>query len=195
MSRWRDIPGYEGFYQVSDLGEVYSVRSGIVLKQQHFRGGYLRVKLSVNGNCKMWSVHVLVCLAFHGPKPFPKAEACHRDDVPSHNVPSNLYWGTRLDNAQDALRNGRYVNAVKTHCGRAGHEFTPENTILTIKRDGSRSRRCRACFNVQQNERNRARVVTKRCPVGDCPRLARAPKGKCWTHYRGELDTRMGRVP
>lgn len=43
-------------------------------------------------------VHILVCEAFNGPKPFPKAVVMHDDEDGSNNVPENLKWGTQKEN-------------------------------------------------------------------------------------------------
>jgi hypothetical protein len=47
---------------------------------------------------KTYKVHQLVCEAFNGPKPFPKAVVMHDDEDASHNWPSNLIWGTQKEN-------------------------------------------------------------------------------------------------
>lgn len=53
------------------------------------------------------SVHLLVCEAFHGPKPTPKHEVAHWDGDPGNNVPANLRWATRAENMADKIRHGR----------------------------------------------------------------------------------------
>jgi hypothetical protein len=58
----------------------------------------------------MWKgIHVSVwVLRFFGPlKPSKKHMCCHKDDNRSHNHIDNLYWGTAVDNASDAKRNGK----------------------------------------------------------------------------------------
>ncbi len=47
---------------------------------------------------KTFKIAQLVCEAFHGPKPFPKAVTIHLDEDPSNNVPDNLKWGTQKEN-------------------------------------------------------------------------------------------------
>jgi hypothetical protein len=65
---WKDILGYEGLYQVSNLGNVRSLnyrRSGKTkLLKQATDNGYKRVKLSKNGKKKKYWVHRLVAIAF-----------------------------------------------------------------------------------------------------------------------------------
>lgn len=70
MERWKDIIGYEGLYQVSNLGRVktfnYLHHEGYVqiLKSGNVTGGYLRVVLYKNGKRKHYMVHRLVAEAF-----------------------------------------------------------------------------------------------------------------------------------
>jgi hypothetical protein len=47
---------------------------------------------------KVYKVHQLVCEAFNGPKPFPRAVVMHDDEDSSHNWPTNLIWGTQKQN-------------------------------------------------------------------------------------------------
>lgn len=147
---WRDIPGYEGHYQVSDAGEVRSLdryvaygrgqqmfRRGVVLKQSVNRQGYLRVAL----RSQTRRVHALVLEAFVGPRP-EGADTLHANDIRTDNRLENLSWGTRRQNMLDAVKRGRHGQTRKTHC-KWGHEFTAENTIEVSGRRGTR--KCRAC--------------------------------------------------
>ena len=114
---WMPIPGYEGRYVISDSGVVCTVPRMVRARYGKLRrlpaitlattlGGrtndYLRVMLE---NPKRHAyVHVLVCEAFHGHRPSPEHQACHRNDEAQDNRASNLYWGTREQNDHD-----RYV--------------------------------------------------------------------------------------
>lgn len=120
---WRDIPGYEGAYQVSSLGRVRSlprfvpvydsVRGisyarpcpGIILRQAVCdRAGHVSVHLGKY--CRGIPVHQLVMLAFHG---YPPAgmEAMHLNGDPKDNRPENLKYGTHSENMIDMYRNGK----------------------------------------------------------------------------------------
>lgn len=149
---WKVIPGWEGFYEVSDLGRVRSIER----KVWHSRGagfwktcparilrpaicrGYERVTLQRDGGADTLAVHRLVLMAFIGPCP-DGMEGCHGDDDRRNNTLVNLRWDTKAANCADRTRNGGSPNANKTHCPK-GHPYTPENTYAD-----NGSRKCRAC--------------------------------------------------
>lgn len=109
---WRDIAGYEGCYQVSNIGRVrsldrYVFTVGNPNKKRRIHGkilnlsrrmsngepGYLYVNLSKNGDDKLYTVHRLVAEAFI---PNPDNLPCinHKDEDKSNNRVSNLEWCT-----------------------------------------------------------------------------------------------------
>ena len=98
MEQWRDIPGYEGRYEVSNMGRVYShMRGGRVLRPGTMSSGHVSVSLGkYNSKC----VHELVLIAFVGPRP-DKCEARHLNGVPNGNRLDNLEWASRGENSQD----------------------------------------------------------------------------------------------
>lgn len=95
---WREIPGYEGLYQVSNTGRVRSLnyngtRKTKVLKQITDKLGYKRVNLFKNNKKKNYLVHRLVALAFiPNPNNYPIIN--HKDENPSNNYYKNLEWCT-----------------------------------------------------------------------------------------------------
>lgn len=162
MTEWRDIPGYEGHYQVSDDGQVkslartYVTRGGVTkpIRERILRAAvpprdpYPRVVLrDPAGHARTRKIHQLVASAFHGPSPFVSAHVCHNDGDSTNNHPDNLRWDTCSENGRDTVRHGRNYNSKKTHCS-VGHEYTPENTIWRKPARGRRGdgfRICRAC--------------------------------------------------
>ena len=143
---WRDIPGWEDRYQVSNLGRVRSIRTLVdgtvterILKQRPLPKGHLRVALCKDGVCSDYRVHNLVLLAFVGPRP-DGCVGCHWDDDPTNNHLSNLRWGTHTENHLDRVRNGIHPGANKTECP-YGHPYAGEN--LRIAPNGQRV--CRSC--------------------------------------------------
>ncbi len=105
--KWRDVIGYEGYYQVSDHGNIRHVANGI-LKQtnRNKKAKYLCVHLSVNGNAKVISVHRLVARAFLG-EPSSDQEVRHLDGNPRNNCLTNIAWGTKKENRRDRSLHGR----------------------------------------------------------------------------------------
>lgn len=112
--RWLPIPGHEGLYEVSDHGRVRSVphqsgrgvRGGRLASLFPYgRGRHLAAGLYVNGKNRTWYVHVLVMLAFVGPKP-PGSCVRHGPGGKYDNRLVNLCYGTKEENEADKLRDG-----------------------------------------------------------------------------------------
>jgi hypothetical protein len=97
LERWLPVPGYEGFYEVSDLGRVRSLARqgtyGRTLKPIPDSHGYLRVVLSCDKRRRGRYVHQLVLLAFIGPCPTGH-EVRHGPAGKLDNRLSNLSYGT-----------------------------------------------------------------------------------------------------
>ena len=99
---FRDIPGYEGLYQVSNLGNVKSLGNGDnnnnvgkekMLKLRKDKDGYLTVFLYIHNYKKSYKVHRLVALAFL-PNPNNYPQINHKDKNKSNNNVDNLEWCT-----------------------------------------------------------------------------------------------------
>lgn len=100
---YKDIEGYEGIYQVSNLGNVRNQR-GKVLKTYQINSGYLCLKLfDANGKRSSHLVHRLVAAAFLSK---PKKEVNHIDGNKHNNTVSNLEWCTSSENKRHALDTG-----------------------------------------------------------------------------------------
>ena len=113
---WKDIEGYEGHYRISNFGRVYSIKSGILLKQKNKRG-YLEVGLCKNGKHRYMQTHRLVALNFI-PNPENLPHVNHKDENKQNNCVSNLEWctveyninyGSRTERAtQSNISSGHY---------------------------------------------------------------------------------------
>lgn len=93
---WKDIPGYEGRYRISDQGRVYSTLRG-TLKPYKTRDGYLIATLTRGGHRFRIGVHRLVASAFI-PNPEGKPQINHIDGNKENNSPGNLEWVTCSEN-------------------------------------------------------------------------------------------------
>lgn len=109
---WKDIKGYEGLYQVSNLGRVKSFpRKGTHTKREHIlivgknHKGYFQVKLTKKCKAKTISVHRLVAEAFI-PNPDNLPQINHKDGNKDNNCVNNLEWCTNEYNMKEAIRLG-----------------------------------------------------------------------------------------
>jgi hypothetical protein len=112
--RWLPVVGFEGRYEVSDHGRVRSLDRvqdtetgprqyrGKAIQPGTVKSGHRLVVLG-KGNSRL--VHALVLSAFVGPRP-AGYDTLHGDGDPANNRLTNLRWGTRSENMQDAVRHG-----------------------------------------------------------------------------------------
>ena len=111
--KWKDIFGYEGIYQVSDLGRVRSKKYGDwrVLRPSKSHKGYLKVDLSKKGRRtrKVFFVHRLVASAFIPNDNIFNDQVNHINEVKTDNRAVNLEWCTVSYNlAYNGLQQRRY---------------------------------------------------------------------------------------
>ncbi len=126
METWKDITGYEGLYQVSDWGNVKSLpkkwdlyrggfasHNGITLKPI-VRHGHLTVGLVKEKKQRSFFIHRLVCDAFIENKE-NKPYVNHINCIKTDNRVENLEWCTSKENAEHALKMGRYPTKSRHH--------------------------------------------------------------------------------
>ena len=142
---WRDVKGYEGLYQVSNMGRVKSLgrkdRFGRVIKERILEpavthNGYLRVGLHVDGKRKMLRVHRLVCEAFHE-NPDNKSEVNHVNEDKTDNRACNLEWSTRTENCNHGSRNERVAKALSKPIG----QFSLDGKLIKVWQSACEARR------------------------------------------------------
>jgi len=125
---WKDIPGYDGIYQVSTFGNVrsfygnpnkhqkrYVIKKPHTLKFRLTKCGYFDVCLRFNYKQKNIRVHRLVGLVFI-PNPKNKPQLNHKDGNKKNNRKDNLEWNTASENTQHAFDNNlnwNVINAAK----------------------------------------------------------------------------------
>lgn len=99
---WKNIKGYEGLYQISNLGRVKSLGNNKTRKEKirssrKDKKGYEKVDLYKNGRIRTLFIHRLVATAFI-PNVETFDEINHIDENPSNNNVSNLEWCNRSYN-------------------------------------------------------------------------------------------------
>ena len=138
---WKDIKGYEGLYQVSNMGRVKSLertatgKNGSkrpirerILKTSPNNRDYLLVNLcNGSGKVKSFKVHRLVCEAFHE-NTENKPCVNHIDEDKTNNTASNLEWCTYEENNNHGSRNARMAKALSIPVG----QYTTEGVLVKV---------------------------------------------------------------
>ena len=137
---WRDVVGYEGRYQVSSMGRVKSLERKVrhwrggeriqkerILKPSNDRRGYLLVSLCDGEKRKTFSVHRLVCQAFHE-NPDNKPQVNHINEIKTDNRACNLEWCTCKQNVNHGTRTERSAKARSKPVG----QYTLDGELVKI---------------------------------------------------------------
>ena len=141
---WKDIVGYEGQYQVSNIGRVRSLdriinnhrgiykRTGYIKAICDASGGYKSVGLCKNGISKNILLHILVAKAFIQ-NPFCKRTVNHINCDKSDNRACNLEWATDSENIKHAYING-LKKSPKSQLGKTGFRSSRGIPVVQIDR-------------------------------------------------------------
>ena len=113
MEEWRDVKGYEGFYQVSDLGNLKSNKG--YKKASINQDGYYQTTLYKNGVKRNVLVHRLVAEAFL-PNPYNKPTVNHIDGNKLNNKLDNLEWATNKEQTQHAIKKLGFKSVISDKC-------------------------------------------------------------------------------
>ena len=137
---WKDVPGYEGLYKVSNTGKVMSLQTvglfgknnnGRLMTLRTDKFGYKFVFMSKDGKKKRGSVHRLVALAFI-PNPDNLPQVNHKDEVRDNNNADNLEWCTVTYNNNYGNRRLKASNSISGE--RNGRAILTEEKVLEIRR-------------------------------------------------------------
>ena len=109
MEEWKNIIGYEGLYEVSNMGNVRNVRRNTLLRFSKNQG-YIQVYLYKNGIRTGFKVHRLVALTFI-PNPDNLPQVNHKDEDKTNNSVDNLEW---CDHKYNINYGHRTENAINT---------------------------------------------------------------------------------
>lgn len=174
---WRTIPGYEGFFSVSnngrvrrDIGGSPSTYPGKIRKQQACPRGYMKVSLWRDGAASTHRIHKLVMLAFVGAYP-DGHNINHKDGNPSNNALSNLEYVTYKENSQHAVRTGLHHFRERT----GNSVLTPEIV-----------RQIRSLYQPRKMTEFTMPKLAKRFGVAYST-VKGVIYGRTWTHVQGDL--------
>lgn len=103
---WKDIPEYEGLYQVSNLGRIKSLRRNKLMSLNTGSIEYYQVKLTKNKVIRSYLLHRLVAITFI-PNPSNLKEINHKDSNKLNNYIDNLEWVTSKQNTKHSYDSGR----------------------------------------------------------------------------------------
>ena len=112
MEIWKDIKDYEGLYQISNKGRVYSYRTNKFLSICYTSKGYQIVGFKINGKQVMKQIHRLVAESFIE-NPENKPCVNHKDGNKENNCVDNLEWCTYSENNKHAYK----TKLRKSHVG------------------------------------------------------------------------------
>lgn len=145
MEIYKPIKGYEGLYEISNMGNVRSIRNNKVLKPNTDKYGYFYVIFSVNQKRKTLKVHRLVAETFiENPENKPTVD--HKNTDKKDNHVENLKWATNLEQSRNP------ITYRKLH--ERGLEKIPMLIAASIKRNYGRKQ-------VRIRYQNGTVVVTK----------------------------------
>lgn len=159
MSNWKAVVGFEGLYEVSDLGQVRSVKTRrLKAYTKHIYDSRPFMNLWRDGKQKIMRPHALVLTAFVGPRP-DGMECCHNDGNSWNNRLENLRWDTPRNNQLDRIKHGTSNRGERC----AAAKLT-EAQVRAIRADTRLQREIAAEYGVKENT------------------ISRIKSGKRWAH-------------
>ena len=179
MERWKDIKGYEGQYQVSDLGRIRSLDRlvnvgqsntkrrirGCILNPGHSSHGHQHVTLcDGSGSRKTALVHQKVIEAFVGPRPKGQ-EVCHNNGNAKDNRLSNLRYDTHKNNQAQRKEHGTHLPGEENPWSKLTNDQVLE--IVKLYNQGNSSKDIGNLFGI---DRHHVLVIIR---------------GEAWSHITG----------
>ena len=158
---WKDVVGYEGLYEVSNLGRVKRLSKTVhmkcvdkregrrsqgeytqsrvfpdkILKGTLSDKGYLTVGLTKDGKQKNFRIHRLVAIAFI-PNPHNKQEVNHKNGIKDDNRVDNLEWSTGDENIKHAIENGLITGVNHSNLSEEDKQWILDNVKIGCREFG-----------------------------------------------------------
>jgi predicted house-cleaning noncanonical NTP pyrophosphatase (MazG superfamily) len=160
MEVWKDINGYEGLYEISDLGNVksHSFKNPKNLSQHLNAKGYLNVKLYKENKKQGFQVHRLVAIAFI-PNPENKPEVNHKKGIKKDNRATELEWNTSSENKIHSVEVLNNISKRRVF-NKKQIEYIRENTIQRKGGLNGNGNVKEICFKFNTNQSTIHNIIT-----------------------------------
>lgn len=178
---WKDVVGYEQFYQVSNKGRVRRKRDDFVYKSRTFTNGYKNVLLYKDGRWhrtggKSELVHRMVAMAFI-PNPNNLPQVNHKDENKENNCVENLEWCTQKYNNEYGTAKER----MRTKLSRPVVQANLDGSFIKLWPSAKNAQRVGGYYQ----------ATISRCANHDGN--SRTHKGYLWI-YREEYEEKYGKL-
>lgn len=144
---WKDIPGYEGLYQASNLGNILIVKRNNKKSLRKDKDGYFIVDLSKNNISKTFRAHRLILLTFLGES---NLTVNHKNGIKTDNRFDNLEYLSNIQNLKHARKTGLTVdygeNSVNSKLSN-----TQVKNIIKLLKQGYKQKVIADSYNVSQS--------------------------------------------
>lgn len=153
---WKDVVGYDGIYEVSDLARIKSLsryrrcgKGGYIIpdrirRQSLDSDGYLLVSLYIKGVSEKLKVHRITAQSFI-PNPENKSDVNHKKGIKTDNRVTQLEWKTNLENIEHATINGFVAKGEKHHNAKL-----TEKEVLEIRASNLSHKEMAALYNTSR---------------------------------------------
>ena len=158
---WKSVRNFEGYYEVSNLGNIRNNRKKL-MKFYVINSGYAAIKFTVNGKRTSHLIHRLVLDAFKPSIDISKNEVNHIDENKLNNCLDNLEWVSSKENKQHSIKSGTYnkIYTMRNSLGKK-HLPNPKSQYHNVTYDKNRDK-WTACIRVDGKNLGQKRFNTEK---------------------------------